>query len=194
MSEETTPEQSEPEPQLEPLPSSLQEAVGDLLSEGYLREGTPELITTPEQVIALLTRLARELPQPYERLVDLCGVDWPDHLQVVYHLYHGYTAESVVVKVNLPRTGAQAPTVTNLWGLAGWPEREVAELFGITFTNHPDPRPLLLPDDFQGHPLRKDYQYDHESPYLSPDPLREDPISALQAESDQESNPARDEL
>lgn len=194
MSEETEAQQPEPEPEAEPLPPALQEAVGDLLTEGYLRGSTPELITTPEQVLALLTRLARELPQPYQRLVDLCGVDWSDHLQVVYHLYRDYTAESVVVKVDLPSDGAQLPTATDLWGLATWPEREVAEMFGITFANHPDPRPLLLPEDFAGYPLRKDYQYDRQSPYTSPDPWREDPASALQAESEKESEPTRDEL
>ena len=67
----------------------------------------------------------------------------------------------------------------DLYAGAAWPEREIMEMFGIQVTGHPDPRKLLLPQDWEGYPLRKDYRYPSEHPYLSPDPLREDPVAVL---------------
>ena len=161
----------------EPLPPDLAALVGELALEGSVREGAPELVTTPEQLRALLTRVSRELEAPYASLLDLCGVDWGDRLEVVYRLYRPYTAEGLVVRVSVPREGGELPTATGLWGLADWAERECAEMFGIIFTGHPDPRPLLLPDEFAGYPLRKDFVIDRSNPYLSPDPMREEGLT-----------------
>jgi len=166
------------EPRPEPLPAELQEAAGDLITGGSLRGGRPELLTTPGQLVDLLSRL-RELPEPYSRLTDICGVDWGDRLQVVYALCRGYGAEMVLVKVDLPRQRAEVPTVTGLWKLAAWPEQEVGEMFGVTFVGHPSPGHLLLPEGFAGYPLLKDYEYDRTNPLMSPDPLRDDPDSVL---------------
>ena len=162
----------------EPLPTELQEAAGDLITGGSLRGGRPELLTTPGQLVELLT-LLRELPDPYSRLTDICGVDWGERLQVVYALCRGYGAEMILVKVDLPRKSAEIPSVTGLWQLAAWPEMEVAEMFGVTFTGHPSPGHLLLPEDFTGYPMLKDYEYDRTNPLMSPDPLRDDPDAVL---------------
>ena len=162
----------------EPLSAELQEIAGDLTTGGCVRAGRPELLTTPEILLPLLNRL-HELPEPYSRLTDLCGVDWGDRVQVVYALCRGYGAEMVLVKVDLPRAQAAVPTVTGLWQLAFWPEREVAEMFGVTFVGHPNCEHLLLPEGFVGYPLLKDYEYDRSNPLLSPDPLREDPDAVL---------------
>jgi len=163
---------------LEPLPERWQAVVGDLVVEGGIRGGVPELRTTPELLVELLDRL-RSLEEPFNRLTDMCGVDHGDRLQVVYFLCRGYTGDLLVVKVDLPRRGASVPSVTALWPAAHWPEREIAEMFGITFDGHPEPGHLLLPDDFEGHPLLKDFECDREHPWLSPDPLREDPAGTL---------------
>jgi NADH-quinone oxidoreductase subunit C len=61
--------------------------------------------------------------------------------------------------VRCPRDGARVPTVSDIFRTAEWHERETAELFGIVFTDHPDPRRLLLPDDLDGYPLRKDFTH-----------------------------------
>jgi NADH:ubiquinone oxidoreductase subunit C len=106
-------------------------------------------------------------------------VDLGDRVRVIYALCQGYTAEILLVKVDVPRRGGELPTATGLWQLADWPEREVAEMFGVTFTGHPHPGHLLLPEDFTGYPLLKDYVYDRENPLTSPDPLREDPDAVL---------------
>ena len=177
MSEETPGEVVAAPP--EPLPEALAQAAGGLIVGGCMAGGRPELLTTPEQLIPLLTRLGRELPEPFSRLTDLCGVDVGDRLHVVYALCRGYTGEMILVKVEAPRRGAELPTATGLWRLAEWAEREVAEMFGVVFGGHPNPQPLLLPEGFAGHPLLKDYVYDRENPLLSPDPLREDPDTVL---------------
>ncbi|HYU80437.1 MAG TPA: NADH-quinone oxidoreductase subunit C [Vicinamibacterales bacterium] len=75
---------------------------------------------------------------------------------VVYHLVSPHRRARVRLKVQLD-AGERIPSVTSVWPGAGWPEREVFDLFGIEFDNHPDLRRLMMPDDWEGHPLRKDY-------------------------------------
>ena len=177
VQEPLAPEEPEETPVVQPLPAEWQAAVGELIAEGCLRRDVPEMVATPEGVIALLERL-RSLEEPYDRLTDMCGTDLGDHLQVVYFLCSGYTGKLLVVKVNLPRDG-QVPTATRLWAIANWPEREIMEMFGMTFTGHPEHAHLLLPEDWVGYPLRKDYVYDREHEWTRPDPMREDPGKAL---------------
>ncbi len=186
--EPQAPEEVEETPAVVPLPDEWQAVVGDLLAEGNsvdqggLRRGVPELVTTPDQVLGLLERL-RSLDEPYNRLTDMCGADLGDHLQVLYFLCQGYTGKLLVVKVNLARDG-EVPTATGLWPVANWPEREIMEMFGMTFTGHPEPAHLLLPEGWVGYPLRKDYVYDREHEWTRPDPMREDPEQALGLEEE----------
>ena len=183
VQEPQAPKKIEETPAVEPLPEEWQAAVGDLLVESNLRRGVPELLVTPENLIGLLERL-RALDEPYNRLTDLCGVDRGDHLQIAYFLCQGYTGKLLVVKVNVPRDG-QVPTATGLWAIANWPEREIMEMFGMTFTGHPEPAHLLLPEGWEGYPLRKDYVYDREHEWTRPDPMREDPGKALGLEEEE---------
>lgn len=157
-----------------PLPQELQQALAGLITAGSVGPEGVEITTTPEHIIAVLRALARQLDRPYDMLTDMCGVDRGDDLQVVYRLYRRYSADAAMVKVTVPRAAPRLPTATGLWCLANWAEREIAEMFGITFEGHPDPRPLLLPEDFEGFPLRKDYEYPEDHPFLRPDPARED--------------------
>ncbi len=174
----------------EALPPELQQALAGLITAGALGPEGVEMITTPEHIIATLTALARQIDQPYDMLTDMCGVDQGDELQVVYRLYRRYSAEAAVVKVTIPRSAPRLPTATGLWALANWAEREIADMFGIIFEGHPDPRPLLLPDDFAGSPLRKDYEYPKDHPYLCRDPAREDLGPVSQSASRSETNQA----
>jgi NADH-quinone oxidoreductase subunit C len=79
-------------------------------------------------------------------------------LGVVYHLHSMRHDHHVVLKVRLPREQPRVPTVSDLWPTALWGERETFDLFGIVFEGHPDLRRILLPEDWEGFPLRKDYQ------------------------------------
>ena len=168
------PRDDERPPDREPLPEELQQALAGLITSGGVGPEGVEILTTPEHIIPALTALAQQLDRPYDMLTDICGLDLGDDLQVVYRLYRRHATESAVVKVTVPRGAPRVPTATALWKIANWPEREIAEMFGIAFEGHPDPRPLLLSEDIEGFPLRKDYQYREDHPYLTRDPRRED--------------------
>ncbi len=89
----------------------------------------------------------------------ITGVDYPkrDLIEVVYHLFSYRHRHGIVLKVEAPRAKPVVPSVEGVWKAANWLERECYDLLGVTFTGHPDLRRVLLPDDWQGHPLRKDY-------------------------------------
>jgi NADH-quinone oxidoreductase subunit C len=99
----------------------------------------------------------------FDNLMCLSAVDYAavkdvePHLEVVYHLFSYRHRHVHVLKVMLPREDPRVPTVERVWGVANWHEREAYDMFGIVFTGHGDLRRILLPDDWEGHPLRKDW-------------------------------------
>lgn len=95
----------------------------------------------------------------FDFLQNLTAVDWPKEarLQCVYHLYSYPHRHELAVKVDLPRESPRVPSVATLWRSADWMEREQFDLLGVLFDGHPDLRRLLMPDDWIGHPMRKDY-------------------------------------
>jgi NADH-quinone oxidoreductase subunit C len=96
--------------------------------------------------------------QDLDHLSSVVGVDYEERFEVVYHLWSYSKRMLISLKVSLPREEPKIPTVTGVWRGANWHERETAELFGITFEGHPYPKRLLLADDFDGYPFRKDYE------------------------------------
>jgi len=96
----------------------------------------------------------------FVRLSTVTGVDrYPEEprFEVVYHLHSIEKNERLRLKCRLPGVDAEIDSVTEVWRAANWFERETFDLFGIRFRNHPDLRRIMLPDDWEGHPLRKDY-------------------------------------
>jgi NADH:ubiquinone oxidoreductase subunit C len=92
-------------------------------------------------------------------LFCLTCVDWKTHLTMVYHFSSSTARENnLVVKIKLNRENPEIETVCDIWRTAEFHEREVFEMFGVNFLHHPDLRKLILPDDWQGYPLRKDYE------------------------------------
>ena len=91
-------------------------------------------------------------------LFCLTCVDWKTHLTMVYHLSSTRHRHNIVIKSKLNREKPEIQTVCDIWRTAEFHEREVYELFGVNFLNHPDLRKLILPDDWEGYPLRKDYE------------------------------------
>ena len=90
----------------------------------------------------------------------------PEHMDMIYTVSSLQHKHRLVVKVQLPRSSPSVPTLSHLWANADWNEREILDLFGVHFINHPDPRRLMMPEDWEGHPLRKDYMH----PNLVPRP------------------------
>jgi len=97
---------------------------------------------------------------PFNYLSDLTAVDWypsQPRFEVVYHLLSISKKERVRLKARLDETSPVIESITSVWPAANYYEREVFDLFGIRFTGHPNLERILLPDDWEGHPLRKDY-------------------------------------
>jgi NADH-quinone oxidoreductase subunit C len=116
----------------------------------------PTITTTPQEWRALAERLKAE---GYDQLCDLTSVDWypePLRFEVVCQLHD--TKQSRFVRIKT-RCDAEAPppTLIPVWPSANWFEREVFDLFGVPFHGHPNLTRMMMPDDFEGHPLRKDY-------------------------------------
>lgn len=103
--------------------------------------------------------LAGDAATSFENLSNLTGVDQPatGHIQCVYHLFSYTHGHVLTLKVNADREAPKIQSVSSVWAGANWLEREAFDLLGIDFVGHPDLRRILLPDDWVGNPLRKDY-------------------------------------
>jgi NADH-quinone oxidoreductase subunit C len=106
----------------------------------------------------------------YNFLSDVTGIDYlpqEPRFGVAYNLYSMYHNRSLRLKVMLPGDEPEVATVTGIYPAANWFEREIFDLLGVTFTDHPDMRRILMPDDWDGHPLRKDYPLGYETVQFS---------------------------
>ena len=112
----------------------------------------------PEKLVEVATFLRDDASMRFDFLQCISAVDWikEGSIQVVYHLYSYPLRHSFVIKATTPRDAALVPSVVGVWPTADWMEREQYDLFGVAFTGHPDLRRLLMPDDWPGHPMRKD--------------------------------------
>ncbi|MYB52291.1 MAG: NADH-quinone oxidoreductase subunit C [Acidobacteriia bacterium] len=139
------------------LPSALQERFGDRLSRAVLLGGQKLLVADIAAAFEVLSCLRQE--HGFDYLVDVTAVHWPDkpeQFEIVWTLYSFSANERVRLKAGLAE-GDLAPSVTALYSSANWLEREVYDMFGIEFKDHPDLRRILMPDEWEGFPLRKEY-------------------------------------
>ena len=137
------------------------------VKEPYLTVDAPSIVE--------VCRFLRDDPDlQFAVLSDLTALDWPkeEKLQVVYHLFSYSQNHQVVLKVDLPRDNPKVATLEGVWKVANWLEREVYDLFGVIFEGHSDLRRIMLPEDWVGYPLRKDYveqeEYDGISTQRAP--------------------------
>ncbi len=93
----------------------------------------------------------------FNHLANVTSVDYGEEFELVYHLYSIPENHKICIKTRTPRNSAQVDSLFGIWPTADWQEREVYDLMGITFKGHPNLVRVLLPDDFTGHPLRKDF-------------------------------------
>lgn len=131
----------------------------------YDFQGQTVVISSRERIIEMLQWLRDTPGIEMDHLMDLCGVDnlrRPDtelleRFEVVYNLYSIPHRHAIRIRTQIPEENPCIESVTSLWVGADWMERECFDLVGISFTNHPDLRRVLLPDDWPGHPLQKEY-------------------------------------
>lgn len=114
----------------------------------------------PDSVATVMVQLRDEPSLRFDFLQNLTAVDWikRDVIEVVYHLFSYAHRHAICVKVDLPRAVPRVPSVAGIWPTANWHEREQYDLLGVVFEGHPDLRRLLMPDDWVGHPMRKDFR------------------------------------
>lgn len=104
-------------------------------------------------------RLLKEHEQlRFNYLRNVSGVDYETHMEVVYHMVSLGSKREAAIKIKADRDAASVYSATPVWATANWNEREIYDLLGIDFPGHPDMRRIMMPDDWVGHPLRKDYE------------------------------------
>jgi NADH-quinone oxidoreductase subunit C len=121
--------------------------------------GVLSVYVGPESIVDVAGFLRDDAELSYNFLENLCGVDYlgrDPRFDVVYHLLSHKNHHRVCLKVGVPERSSSVPTLTGLWATANWQEREAYDMFGITFMGHPGLQRILMPDDWEGYPQRKD--------------------------------------
>ena len=156
----------------------LNKEFGDKITGANLEAIDPWIEVAPDALVEVATYLRDQDDLRFEKLNCITAVDYfePDpkkaakvkfepHIVLVYHLSSITNKHTLVLKVELPRWKEgvegelpEVPTISSVWKTANWHEREVYDLSGIRFTGHPNLRRILCPEDWVGHPLRKDYE------------------------------------
>jgi NADH-quinone oxidoreductase subunit C len=134
--------------------------LSELLPAAVYEEGGDWLVVNlePKDWKSFAKNLRSNTDLNFDYLFCMTCVDWKTHLTMVYHLTSTIHRHTIVVKAKLDRTNPEIETVCDIWRTAEFHEREQYELFGVKFLNHPDLRRLILTDDFEGFPLRKDFE------------------------------------
>ena len=139
------------------LAREIKERFGDRVGETSSYVGQNFIVAKPDAAVSLLEYL--KLEADFDYLVDITAVDWPkrpERFDVVYVVYSFARNERVRIKTYIPE-GFKLETAVGVHLTANWLEREVFDMFGIEFEGHPDLRRILMPEEWQGYPLRKDY-------------------------------------
>jgi NADH-quinone oxidoreductase subunit C len=154
----------------------LRERLGDGVRETHDFRGDHTAVVAREVIVDALAFCRDDDALRFDLLVDITAVDVlrlpgredGPRFEVVYHLYSTAHNHRVRLKVRVEEDDARVPTACVLWPIANWLEREVWDMFGVRFDGHPDLRRLLLYEEFEGHPLRKDYPMRRRQPLIGP--------------------------
>jgi NADH-quinone oxidoreductase subunit C len=152
---------------------------GDKVLEIADKPLDPFIVVAPDSLVEICRFLKDDPDISMDCLSNESGVDYKDHIQVVYHLFSYRHRHGAVLKVKLPRDNPRVATLETLWKSANWLEREIFDLVGVHFDGHSDLRRILMPEDWPGHPLRKDFVEPLE--YHGISTIRESPIIRLEA-------------
>lgn len=133
--------------------------------------GDATAVVDPARILDVLRLLRDDDELRFEMLSDVTAVDLLPQVprfEVVYHFYSVAKNHRVRIKAKVPEDAPEIPSAVELYPSANWMEREVWDMYGIRFTGHPDLRRLLLYEEFEGHPLRKDYAKEKRQPLVGP--------------------------
>ena len=137
----------------------------------HAEHGDRSALVDAASIVPILRLLRDDDALSFEMLSDVCAVDYlgeSERFEVVYHLYSITHNHRVRIKARVPEDPCQIDSVVELWPAANWMEREVWDLYGVRFRNHPDLRRILLYEEFEGFPLRKDYPKEKRQPLVGP--------------------------
>ncbi len=151
----------------------LLDALPDAILATHAQHGDATAVVSRERAVEVLRLLRDDRELAFDMLSDLCAADYLEQggeprFEVVYHLYSVEKNHRVRIKVGVPEDDCEVDTAIEVWPGANWLEREVWDLYGIRFRGHPDLRRLLLYEEFEGHPLRKDYAKERRQPLVGP--------------------------
>jgi NADH-quinone oxidoreductase subunit C len=137
----------------------LSEKFGDRILESNPDELNPWSAVEPSAMLEVGKFVRGDTRLSLDHLELLAGVDYKEHIEVVYVLYSMKYHHRYTIKCRLSREAPSVPSVESVWGVANWHEREAYDMFGIVFEGHSDLSRILCPDDWEGYPLRKDYVF-----------------------------------
>jgi NADH-quinone oxidoreductase subunit C len=139
----------------------LAERFKERITAAALEGPSPFVVVAADTVAEVAAFCKTDPALGFDNLMCLSVVDFPKEtpprMEVVYHLYSYTHLHTFAFKVELPRDNPRLATVEGIWAVANWHEREAYDMFGVVFEGHSDPRRILLPDDWEGFPLRKDW-------------------------------------
>ena len=144
-----------------------------VLSAGRL-SGDEVILVKKEGIRALCQSLKTDLRFQFNILMDLSAVDYlhweekENRFEVVYNLFSLTKNHRLFIKVPVHESDVNVDSVTSVWPAANWYEREVWDMMGIVFKDHPNLKRILMYEEFKGHPLRKDYTYNRRQPLIGP--------------------------
>ena len=154
-----------------PVLRELLEALPEAILETHAQHGDATAVVERARILDVLGWLRDGSQLEFDMLTDLTAVDYlprTPRFEVVYHLYSATQHHRVRIKVQVEEGEALLASAVNLYPSANWMEREVWDLYGIRFDGHPDLRRILLYEEFEGHPLRKDYPKERRQPLVGP--------------------------
>ncbi len=149
----------------------LIEALPDAVLETHAHVGDATARIDPERVVEVARLLRDDSELEFEMLTDVTAVDYlgeEPRFEMVYHFYSVARNHRLRIKARVPEEPAEIDSLVDVYASANWMEREVWDLYGIRFKGHPDLRRILLYEEFEGHPLRKDYPKEKRQPLVGP--------------------------
>lgn len=164
--------------------AALRDKYGDAIEHIHEFRDETTVIISPAQIVDVMLFLRNTPGLVYNFLSDISAVDYypadygdafngngqayrPERFGISYHIYSMLYNQRLRIKIFVPEDALSVPTITEVWQAANWLEREIADMMGITFEGHPDQRRLLMPEDWDGHPHRRDYPLGKETVQFS---------------------------